>query len=152
MAVKNADSEDDELMLAVQIELDNVITKEVCDAVYETASFSPQGLTKQKLDSECKSRKSVIMNVIAGSVSLERLYFIIRSSIMGVITGLLTFAIISIFDVTDFGKLVFLGVFIFIISLVASRGLDKPIVKICSKTILFLRKHNRIKNVILKRL
>lgn len=152
MAVKNADSEDDELMLAVQIELDQVVTKEVCDTVYENANFSPQGLTKQKLDSECKSRKSVIMNVIAGSVSLERLYFIIRSSIMGVITGLLTFAIISIFDVTDFGKLVFLGVFIFIISLVTSRVLDKPIVKICSKTILFLRKHNRIKNVILKRL
>ena len=152
MAVKNADSEEDELMLAVQIELDQVVTKEVCDAVYETANSSPQGLTKQKLDSECKSRKSVIMNVIAGSVSLERLYFIIRSSIMGVITGLLTFAIISIFDVTDFGKLVFLGVFIFIISLVTSRFFDKPIVKICSKTILFLRKHNRIKNVILKRL
>jgi hypothetical protein len=152
MAVKNVVSEDDELMLVIQIELDKAVTKDVCDAVYETASLLPKEKTEQELDSECKSRKSVIMNVIANSVNLERLYFIIRSSIMGLITGLLTFAIISILDITDFLKLAVLGIFIFIISLVTSRVLDKPIVKICNKTILFLKKHNRIKNVILKRL
>ena len=125
MAVKNVVSEDDELMLAIQIELDKAVTKEVCDAVYETASLPLEEKTEQKLDNECKSRKSVIMNVIANSVNLERLYFIIRSSIMGLITGLLTFAIISILDITDFLKLSFLGIFIFIISLVTSRVLDK---------------------------
>ncbi len=152
MSVKNVEPEDDELMLAVQIELDKAVTKEVCDAVYETASLPPEEKTAQKLDHECESRKNVIMNVIANSINLERLYFIIRSSIMGLITGILTFSIISVLKITDFFQLIFLGLAIFIISLVASRVLDKSVVKICNKAIFYLRKHKRIKNFIFKRL
>ena len=48
MAVKNVVSEDDELMLVIQIELDKAVTKEVCDAVYETASLLPKEKTEQE--------------------------------------------------------------------------------------------------------
>jgi hypothetical protein len=40
--VVNVETEDDELMIAVQIELDRTVTKEVCDAVYEIASLPPE--------------------------------------------------------------------------------------------------------------
>jgi hypothetical protein len=143
--------EDDQLMLAVQIELEKTVTKEVCDAVYDTAKLQPQTLTAQNLDSECRSRRDVIMGVIANSVSLERLYFIVRSSIMGGITGILTFTIISALKITGFLQLVFLGIFIFVVSLVASRIFDKSVVKISSKIVTYLRKHKRIQDFILKR-
>jgi len=45
--VVNVETEDDELMLAVQIELDRTVTKEVCDAVYEIASLPPEEKTPQ---------------------------------------------------------------------------------------------------------
>lgn len=151
MAVRNVETEDDALMLAVQIELDRAVTKEVCDAVYEIASLPSEEKTQRKLDHECKSRRNVIVNVIADSVSLERLYFIIRSSIMGLITGVFTFSIISVLKVTDFLLLVFLGLVGFVISLLASRVLDKSIVQLCNKAIFYLKRHKRAQNFILKR-
>jgi hypothetical protein len=149
--VVNVETEDDELMLAVQIELDRTVTKEVCDAVYEIASRPPEEKTSQKLDYDCKSRRNVIMSVIANSVSLERLYFIIRSSIMGLIAGAFTFSIISVLKVTNFWQLAFLGLVGFVTSLLASRVLDKSIVQVCNKTIFYLKRHKRAQDFILKR-
>lgn len=149
MAVKNEDSED-ELMVAIQLELDRIVSEEVCDTIYEKAVFTKSGI--KEINNECLRRKNVIMNVIADSVGLQRLYFIIRSSIMGGIAGLLTFVIISIFRVIDFLSLILIGLIVFVISLVISRIADKPIVKLSQKIIFLLKKHNRIKEVILKRL
>ena len=149
--VVNVETEDDELMLAVQIELNRTVTKEVCDAVYEIASLPPEEKTPQKLDYDCKSRRNVIMSVIANSVSLERLYFIIRSSIMGLIAGAFTFSIISVLKVTNFWQLAFLGLVGFVTSLLASRVLDKSIVQVCNKTIFYLKRHKRAQDFILKR-
>ncbi len=143
--------EDDALIAAVQIELDRMVTKEVCEAVYEVASLLPEEKTKQKLDNECKTRKNVIVEVIANSVNLERLYFIIRSAIMGGITGIFTFSIISILSITNFLELVFLGIIAFVVALLASRVLDKSVVRFCNIAISYLKKHERVKNFILKR-
>lgn len=150
MVVKEADSED-ELMVAIELELDRVVSKEVCEEVYENVS-AKQNEALKELNNECQQRKSVIINVIANSVSLQRLYFIVRSSIMGGITGLLTFVIISILRVTDFPILVLIGLIVFIVSLVLSRIADKPIVKLSQKIVLLLKKHSRIRDIILKRL
>jgi len=143
-------SEDDELMLAVQIELDKVVTKEVCDAVYETASLGPQERTQQKLENECQTRKTVIMGVIADSVGLERLYFIVRSSVMGGLTGLFTFIIISLLRVTSFVDLIIIGIAGFVLSLLLSRLFDKPLVRISNLAITYLKRHKRISEIILK--
>ncbi|MCW4003361.1 MAG: hypothetical protein NWE95_05555 [Candidatus Bathyarchaeota archaeon] len=150
MIVKEADSED-ELMVAIELELNEVVSKEVCDAVYENVSVT-QKEDQKELNSECQQRKSVIMNIIANSVSLQRLYFIVRSSIMGGITGLLTFIIISILRVTDFPILVLIGIVVFFVSLALSRIADKPIVKISQKIVQLLKKHSRIRSIILRRL
>jgi hypothetical protein len=144
--------ENDELMVAVQLDLDKVVTKEVCDAVYETASLPPEEITLQKLDIECESRKNVIMGVIANSVNLERLYFIVRSSIMAALSGILTFSIISVLKITDFLQLISLGIVIFVVSLIASRVIDKSVVKLSNKVVFYLKRHKRIKDFILKRL
>jgi len=150
MAVKSVE-EKDELMLAVQIDLDRAVTKEVCDAVYETASFPLQEKTEQKLETECKTRKTVIMDVISNSVSLERLYFIIRSSIMGAIAGVFSFTFISILQVTNFLALILIGLLGFVISLLASRVLDKSVVRVSNMAILYLKRHQKARDFILKR-
>jgi hypothetical protein len=151
MVARNVEAaEGDELMLAVQIELDRAVTKEVCDAVYETASLTPQEKTPQKLESEAQTRKDVIMNVIANSVGLERLYFIVRSSVMGGITGIFTFTIISLFRVTGFIDLVLIGIAGFVLSLAFSRLMDKSLVWISNLAILYLKRHKRISELILK--
>lgn len=152
--VKNvSDGEnEDELMMAIEIELDQLVNKEVCDVVYEAESKMKKGKNRQQLDEECKTRKDKIIGVISSSVCLERLYFIIRSSVMGILTGLLTYAIISIFLITNFLELVFLGIATFFVSLVISRLFDRPIVKLCNLILKYLNRYNRVREFILNRL
>lgn len=150
MVVKEAETED-ELMVAIELELDRVVDKEVCDVVFDNAN-TIQSDGPEKMENECQQRKSVIMNVFANSISLQRLYFIVRSSIMGGITGLLTFVIISVLRVTDFPLLVLIGLIVFVVSLALSRIADKPIVKLSQKIVQLLQKHNRIRDIILRRL
>ncbi len=145
---------EDELMLAIQVELDEIVSKEVCDSVYESASANPalQGKTREELDAECQNRKGAIMNVISSTVCMQRLYFIIRSSVMGVITGLLTYTLISIFLITSFFALVLLGLFTFAVSLLLSRLLDSPIIKVSNWILKYLDKYQRARAFILNRL
>ena len=143
---------EDELMMAIQIELDQIVTKEVCDAVYEAHSKEVQEKSTKELDEECITRKGAIINVISSSVCLERLYFVVRSSVMGGITGLLTYALISIFLITNFFALVLLGIFAFFVSLMISRLFDGPIVKLCNLILKYLDRYQRARNFILSRL
>jgi hypothetical protein len=145
---------EDELMLAIQVELDEIVSKEVCDSVYESASVNPalQGKSQEELDAECQNRKGAIMNVISSSVCMQRLYFIVRSSIMGIITGLLTYTIISIFLITNFFALVLLGLFTFAVSLLLSRLLDGPIITASNIILRYLDRYERLRSFILNRL
>jgi len=145
---------EDELMLAIQVELDEIVSKEVCDSVYESASVNPalQGKSQEELDAECRNRKGAIMNVISSSVCMQRLYFIVRSSIMGIITGLLTYTIISIFLITNFFALVLLGLFTFAVSLLLSRLLDGPIITASNIILRYLDRYERLRSFILNRL
>jgi hypothetical protein len=142
---------EDELIMAIQVELDQIVSKEVCDAVYESHNKEVQEKSVEELDQECKNRKGAIISVISSSVCLERLYFVIRSSIMGLITGLLTYGVISIFKITNFFDLVLLGIFAFIISLLISRYFDGPIVKVCNVILKYLSRYKRLRTFILSR-
>ncbi|MCW4025067.1 MAG: hypothetical protein NWF01_08540 [Candidatus Bathyarchaeota archaeon] len=141
----------DKLMLAIQVEIDKIVTKEVCDAIYDSPIPKTENARRFK-DKTCLSRKTAIMKVISASVNVERLYFIIRSSIMGAITGVLTYAVISIFAVTNFFTLVLLGILFFVVSLFLSRFLDKPIVDLSYKIIAYLKRHRQIRRLVLNRL
>ena len=146
------DISNDGLLLAIQDDLDQVVTKEICSVVYETAKLNPEVNDDEDLDAKCKSRKDAVVRVFLSCVRLQRLYFIIRSALMGLITGLLTYAIISIFGITNFFELVFIGLITFVISLVTSRVFDKPVIDLSSKTVEFLRKHRRLRTIVLSRL
>jgi hypothetical protein len=152
LTVKENGETQDELMLAIQVELDEIVSKEVCDTVYESANPNLQGKSQAELDAECKVRKGAIMNVVSSSVCLQRLYFIIRSSIMGAITGLLTYLIISIFSITNFFSLVVLGLFTFAVSLLLSRFLDVQIIRISNLILKYLDRYQRARAFILSRL
>lgn len=154
LTLKTNGRTEDELMLAIQVDLEEIVSKEICDSVYESAYVDPalQGKSQEELDAECQNRKEAIMNVVSASVCMQRLYFIIRSSIMGVITGLLTYSLISIFLITDFFALVLLGLFTFAVSLLLSRLLDAQIITVSNIILRYLDKFERTRAFILNRL
>lgn len=135
-------------MQAIQIEIDSVVTQAVCEAEFSGSFKDYRG----KLSTECKIRKNAILGAIASSVCLQRLYFIIRSAIMGLITGIITFVTISALQLTDFFQLIILGIIAFFISLLFSRFLDPPIIRICSLILKYLNRFERARAFILSRL
>ena len=146
------DVSNDGLILAIKNDLDKIVTEEICGVVYETARLEQNEIPKKVLDEKCKSRKDSVLNVFLSFVRLQRLYFIIRSGLMGIITGLLTYAIISIFSITNFLFLIFIGLIAFVISLAISRVFDAPVIKLSNMAVSFLRRHRSLKTLVLSRL
>ncbi len=93
--------------------------------------------------------KRAVIKVLLFSTWLQRLYFIIRSSIMGVISGAATFLLIwgvgSINAITGF---VF-GIFVFVFSLVITRLFDAQITKATKKIVEIMASHRTVRDFIM---
>lgn len=139
---------DDALFQVIQDEIDKL----VINTVYtETKIKHISDHNSQKaLDLEYTKRKSTIIDLFKTSVKTQRLYFVLRSIFMGLISALITFTVILYLGNINFMQSFFLGIFVFIFSLMFSRLFDNQIVSISIKIIDFLEKHNRLKTVILK--
>ncbi len=135
----------DELIRAMQEDLDRVVTKEFCDAIYAQASGADS-------DAEYEQRKKTVMSVLLSSVRTQRLYFVIRSGMMSLIAALITFIVVLYLGTINVVQAVLLGIFIFIISLTVTRLLDKQIIKAIKKIIRYLTRHQKLEKFILKNL
>jgi ABC-type transport system involved in cytochrome bd biosynthesis fused ATPase/permease subunit len=80
----------------------------------------------------------------------ERLYFIVRSYIMGCISGIIFPAIVFVLGKINWIETIIIGTFVYIISLVISRVFDNQINIVTEKVLKYLNKYKKIKNFILK--
>ncbi|MFH8086774.1 MAG: hypothetical protein QW609_03070 [Candidatus Aenigmatarchaeota archaeon] len=80
----------------------------------------------------------------------ERLYFIVRSYLMGCIGGIIFPAIVFVLGRINWVQSIIIGTFVYIISLAISRVFERQIDNITKKILVRLNKHKRIKNFILK--
>jgi ABC-type transport system involved in cytochrome bd biosynthesis fused ATPase/permease subunit len=127
--------ENDHLIRAMQKDLERILAEES-----EEASFQPTGT------------RGAMTAVIAESVRIQRLYFVVRSVLMSLISALIYFVVVLYLGAIDAVQAAFLGVFVFVAALVVSRLFDKQIVHASKKIISYLNKHNRIRMFVLKKL
>ena len=139
----------DELIQAMQEELDRAVTKELYYDITHGAA-DQKGESDANVDHE--RIKNTVMAVLIASVQTQRLYFVIRSVIMGLISALITFMVVWYLGTVQVAQVILLGLFVFIIALVVSRLFDKQIVKTSKKIITILNKHKRLRTFILKKL
>jgi ABC-type transport system involved in cytochrome bd biosynthesis fused ATPase/permease subunit len=71
---------------------------------------------------------------------------------MGLMSALITFIVVWYLGMIDVAEAVFLGIFVFVVSLVVSRLFDKQIVRVSKKIVNFLNKHRRLRTFVLKNL
>ena len=135
----------DGLVLALREELERALNKELGDVAY-----TGEGKTNANLQFERMPK--TIMGVLVGSVRIQRLYFVIRSVIMGLISALMYFLVVWFLGKIDAGQAALLGIFVFLTSLVVSRLFDGQIVRASKKITSFLSKHKRLRAFVLKRL
>jgi VIT1/CCC1 family predicted Fe2+/Mn2+ transporter len=139
----------DELIQAMQEELDRAVTKELN---YDTTHAATDPNQRSNANADHERIKNTLMAVLIASVQTQRLYFVIRSVIMGLISGLITLIVVWFLGTVQVAQVILLGLFVFIVALVVSRLFDKQIVKASKKIITILDKHERLRTFILKKL
>jgi len=82
--------------------------------------------------------------------SEDKLYFIIKSWLMGQIGGIILYIAILILGSINFVQAIIVGIFGFIISLMISRYFEKYINIITKKIMRFLNRHKKIGNFIIE--
>jgi ABC-type transport system involved in cytochrome bd biosynthesis fused ATPase/permease subunit len=96
--------------------------------------------------------REAMMTVLVDSVQTQRLYFVVRSVLMSLISAMIYFIVVLYFGTIDAVQAAFLGIFVFIVALIVSRLFDKQIVRASKKIIQYLNKYKRIRTFVLKRL
>ncbi len=134
--MSKADLDDnDQLIQTMQKDLDRILAEQSVDA-----------------NSQSTVARGAMNAIIAESVRTQRLYFVVRSVLMSLISALIYFLVVWYLGAINAVQAAFLGVFVFIASLVASRLFDKQIVTASKKIIRFLKKHERLRTFVLKKL
>ncbi len=93
-------------------------------------------------------RKAVVKALLV-STWHTRLYFIIRSFIMGLLSASITFVSVLVLHQITLAVAIPLGIFSFIFSLAVSRLLDVPIVRATKATVDYLACHEGLRNFVL---
>ena len=127
--------DNDQLIRAMQKDLDRILAEESVDAGSQSAGT-----------------RGAMTAVIAESVRTQRLYFVVRSVLMSLISALIYFLVVLYLGAINAVQAAFLGVFVFVAALVVSRLFDKQIVAASKKIIGFLNKHKRVRTFVLKKL
>jgi ABC-type transport system involved in cytochrome bd biosynthesis fused ATPase/permease subunit len=125
----------DYLIRAMQKDLDRILPEEPSVA-----------------DSQFAKTRGAMTAVLVESVQTQRLYFVVRSVLMSLISALIYFAVVLYLGTIDAVQAALIGVFVFVVALVVSRLFDKQIVKVSKKIIRILNKYKKIRTFVLKRL
>ena len=157
--VSAVDNEVEEISLRILKELESATSTDLSDATYAKMILylSDINFTKQMLKqvetaaSEDKNEigKRAIIKVLLLSTWLQRLYFIIRSSIMGLISGIVTALIISFFGTINVVGGIFIGIFVFVFSLVVTRLFDAQLIKATKKIVETMTDHRAFRDFIM---
>jgi len=93
--------------------------------------------------------KQAVIRALLVSTWHQRLYFIVRSFIMGILGALLTLTFVLIFGSINLLLEIPLGMFSFVFTLAASRLLDVQIVKATRMIVDFLGNHGSLRDFVL---
>jgi hypothetical protein len=154
------DSEIGEMAKKILAEIENASFKELSTSSYAKimSHLSDVQYTQQMLHeveavsigAECEIGKRALIKALLFSTWLERLYFIIRSFLMGVVGFLFTITSVYIIGTVDALQTFFIGVTAFTAGLFITRLFDSQTNRVTKRAVRFLSKRRRIRDIILK--
>jgi hypothetical protein len=156
--IEKVDAEIDEIAQRILLELESASSKDLSDVRYARMMLrlSDINYAKRVLQqigsvkpAESEIEKRAVIKVLLFSTWLQRLYFIIRSYIMGDIGAVATFLFIwSVGSIDALTGFVF-GTFVFALSLVITRLFDAQITKATKKIVELLANHRTVRGFIM---
>ena len=157
--VVGVDAEIDEIAQRILSELESASSKDLSNTTYAKMilHLTDVNYTEKILQqvgsvtSEDKREigKRAVIKVLLLSTWLQRLYFIIRSFIMGQIGAVITAIFILYFGTIDVVKGAIIGIFVFVFSLIITRLFDAQISKATKKIVKFMAGHRVIRDFIM---
>lgn len=160
--VDQVDAEIDEIAQRILLELETASATDLSAACYAKKILNLADIhyakrvlqqignvTKQSSGAESEIEKRAVIKVLLFSTWLQRLYFIIRSYIMGLIASTVTF-----FFILSLGKInaitfYFFGIFTFALSLVITRLFDAQLTKVTKKIVEIMASHRTVRDFIM---
>ncbi len=152
-------NEIEEIAQRIMAELETAGSKDLSDAHYakKILQLSDLYYTKgilQEIESassevECVIEKKAVIKALLLSMRLQRLYFIIRSFLMGLISAVITFGFVLYFGTIDVTLAIIMGMIIFVSALAISRLFDEQTIKATKSIVKRLGSHRTVRDFIM---
>jgi len=158
--IERVDAEIDEISQRILLELESASSTDLSDARYakmmlrlSDAHYAKGVLQKiggDKSGAENELEKRAVIKVLLFSTWLQRLYFIIRSFLMGLISAAVTYLIVWYLGSINVIESIVIGTFVFVLSLVVTRIFDTQITQATKKIVELMSSHRAIRDFIMK--
>ena len=159
---ERVDAEIDEIAQRILLELESASSKDLSDVRYAKKILhladihyakrvlqQIASVTKQGSGTESEIEKRAVIKVLLFSTWLQRLYFIIRSYIMGLIGSVVTFLFIWYVGSIDAVTGYLFGIFVFALSLVVTRLFDVQLTQATKKIVEIMASHRTVRDFIM---
>jgi hypothetical protein len=152
------DAEIEEMAQRILLELGSASSKDLSNAVYAKMilHLADAKYTKVILKqiekvagSDSELEKRAVIKVLLLSTWLQRLYFIIRSFLMGEIGAGITFLFILTLHSVDAVTMFIIGIPVFILTLVITRLFDSQITRATKKIVKIMAGHRTVRDFIM---
>ena len=160
--IDRVDAEIDEISQRILLELESASSKDLSDARYAKKMLRLSdvryakkvlqqigSVSKHSSGTESEIEKRAVIKVLLFSTWVQRLYFIIRSFIMGEIGAAATFLFIWYIGSIDAIEMAVFGIFVFAFTLVITRLFDTQITKATKKIVEIMTGHRTIRDFIM---
>jgi hypothetical protein len=154
-----SDQKIDEMTQKILTEIENKSSKELAESdemikILHLTNMHHAKTLLQHMDeaptgTERNAGKQALVKALLLSVWHQRLYFIVRSFIMGILGASLTLVFVLIFGSINLILEIPLGIFSFVFTLATSRLLDVQIVKATRIIVDFLANHKSLRDFVL---
>jgi len=157
--IKKTNAEVDKIAQRILLELESASSTDLSDARYakmmlrlSDVHYAKGVLQKigDKSGAENELEKRAMIKVLLLSTWLQRLYFIIRSSLMGLIGAAVTYLIIWYLGSINVIGSIIIGTFVFVFSLAITRLFDTRITQATKKIVELMTSHSVIRDFIMK--
>jgi len=157
--IKKTNDEIDKIAQRILLELESASSTDLSDARYAKMMLRlsdvhyAKGIlqkTSDKSGAENELEKRAMIKVLLFSTWLQRLYFIIRSFLMGLISAAVTYLIIWYLGSINVIGSIIIGTFVFVFSLAVTRLFDTQITQATKKIVELMTSHRAIRDFIMK--
>ena len=155
----SVDDEIDQIAQRILLELESASSKDLSDAHYakmmlrlSDAHYAKkvlQQIGSVRSGAEHEIERKAVIKVLLYSTWLQRLYFIIRSFIMGEIGAAATFLFIWYVGSINAVDMFIFGIFVFALTLAITRLFDTQITKATKKIVEHMANHRTVRDFIM---